>query len=47
MVVPSDECIGSSYAFSGNIQRGIRAKKALVHPMLKNCSKAQDYFRIL
>jgi hypothetical protein len=28
MVVPSDECVGSSYAFSGNIQRGIHAEKA-------------------
>jgi hypothetical protein len=27
-VVPSDDCVGSSYAFSGNIQRGIRAKMA-------------------
>jgi hypothetical protein len=26
-VVPSDECVGSSYAFSGNIQRGIHAEK--------------------
>jgi hypothetical protein len=25
-VVPSDDCIGSSCAFSGNIQRGIRAE---------------------
>jgi hypothetical protein len=28
MVVPSDECVGSSYAFSGNIQRGNHAEKA-------------------
>jgi hypothetical protein len=27
-VVPSDDCVGSSYAFSGNIQRGIRAEMA-------------------
>jgi hypothetical protein len=28
MVVSSDECVGSSYAFSRNIQRGIRAEMA-------------------
>jgi hypothetical protein len=52
MVVPSDECVSSSYAFSGNIQRGIRAEKATTGwtdwtDVLKKCSKAQDFFIIL
>jgi hypothetical protein len=28
LVAPSDDCDGSSYAFLGNIQRGIRAEMA-------------------